>query len=644
MRIALCLFTVWLLAWPPTVRAQFTFTTNSGAITITGYTGFGGNVVIPGNTNGYPVTSIGNSAFNSKSTVTSVTIPSSITNIGNSAFSFCVNLFQIYFFGNCPSIGTSAFSGVSYGRVYFAPDRTGWGSTFGGLTTYAWIPPGGTGYSSLGAQIQTVLTFNTVDFGSSPHAAIVIGIDGNYYGTTYGGGSNNLGTVFRLTSGGIMTPIVSFTSNNGSNPNASLSLGPDGSFYGTTMNGGLTNSQNSSGMGTVFRVTTNGELTTLVYFNETNGTQPQAGLVLGTDGWFYGTTAYGGITNASLQRGHGTVFKLNTNGELATLAKFGSTNGYLPTASLTVGVDGNYYGTTWGGTNGTGTGTLFRIATNGVFSMLFVFGGTNGSSPSPLTLGNDGNLYGTTSTILFRLDTNSMVAILTKFGSTNKIATLAPASDTSFYGTGTKGIFRVGLDGSITNILSFNSTNGNPKSPVVLKADGGIIGTTPDGGAFGVGTVYQLNTDGSFSTVYSFANTPGARPKGLCLGSDGGIYGTTSQGGAFGGGSFYKLGIDGSLQSLYSFDPYNTSGGSSAMSMGALAPTITLGNDGNFYGTTYYGGYNVVGSYSSFGTAFQITTNGAIKTLYNFNGADGGGPYAPMTLGSDGTLYGTTWA
>jgi uncharacterized repeat protein (TIGR03803 family) len=135
---------------------------------------------------------------------------------------------------------------------------------------------------------------------------------------------------------------------------------------------------------------------------------------------------------------------------------------------------------------------------------------------------------------------------------------------------------------------------------------------------------------------------PGARPKGLSLGADGQIYGTTSDGGSFGGGSFYKLGTDGVLKSLYSFDPYNTAGGSSAMSMGALAPTITLGNDGNFYGTTYYGGYNVVGNYSSFGTAFQITTNGSIKTLYNFNGTDGGGPYAPMTLGKDGTLYGMT--
>ena len=87
---------------------------------------------------------------------------------------------------------------------------------------------------------------------------------------------------------------------------------------------------------------------------------------------------------------------------------------------------------------------------------------------------------------------------------------------------------------------------------------------------------------------------------------------------------------------------YNTDGGSSSLSIGTVAPSITLGSDGTFYGTTYYGGFDVVGTYSSFGTMFQMTTNGILKTLYSFNGTDGAGNYAAMTLASDGAFYGTT--
>jgi uncharacterized repeat protein (TIGR03803 family) len=575
------------------------------------------------------VTNIGSSAFNNCTSLTTITIGSSVTNIGNYAFGSCISLWQIYFLGNCPSIGTSAFSGVSYyGRVYFAPDQTGWGSTFSGLPTYAWIPLGGADYSNLGAQIQTVYNFQSGDNGAAPYSAVTLGPDGNYYGTTYAGGSNYCGTIFRMDGNGNVSTILSFNHSNGANPYASLTLGGDGCLYGTTTTGGMTNALNTMGFGTVFKVTTNGDLTTLAFFNQTNGANPWAGLAWGGDGYFYGTTMAGGITNASLPSGYGTIFRMDTNGSLSTLAMFrGTTNGYEPAAGLTWGIDGDFYGTTWGGTNGTGTGTLFRITTNGAFNMLFVFGGTNGSSPNALTMGNDGNLYGTTSTMLFRLDTNAVVTVLTTFGSTNIITTLTPASDTGFYGTGTKGIFRVGIDGSITNIFSFNSPNGNPKAPVVLKADGAIVGTTPDGGAYGLGTVYQLNSDGSLSTIFSFANTPGARPKGLTIGPDGEIYGTTSGGGTFGGGSFYKIGIDGVLKSLYSFDPYYTDG--------AMSPTITLGGDGNFYGTTYAGG-------DGYGTVFRLTTNGLLKTLHSFTGTDGEWPSAPLTLGNDENFYGTT--
>ncbi len=184
--------------------------------------------------------------------------------------------------------------------------------------------------------------------------------------------------------------LVSFTGTNGSYPISALALGNDGNLYGTADNGG------SNGAGTVFRVTTNGMITTLVSFAGTNGTDPAATLTLGKDGNFYGTTYEGGSNNDG-----GTVFQLATNGTLTTLAFFDVTNGLYPYAALTLGNDGNFYGTTTqaGNTNfngGGGYGAIFRVSTNGTMSTLIAFNGTNGASPQAgLTLGSDGNLYGT---------------------------------------------------------------------------------------------------------------------------------------------------------------------------------------------------------------------------------------------------------
>jgi hypothetical protein len=100
---------LWLSVLPAVVQAQFTFTTNKGAITITGYPGCAGAVSLPSAANGLPVTSIGGYAFQSRTTLTNVTIPDSYTNIGDGAFSYCTRLTSITLSNGIVSIGNHAF-------------------------------------------------------------------------------------------------------------------------------------------------------------------------------------------------------------------------------------------------------------------------------------------------------------------------------------------------------------------------------------------------------------------------------------------------------------------------------------------------------------------------------------------------------
>jgi uncharacterized repeat protein (TIGR03803 family) len=117
--------------------------------------------------------------------------------------------------------------------------------------------------------------------------------------------------VFKVTTNGTLTTLASFNGTNGAYPLAAMTLGIDGNFYGTTPEGGFTNSTFPSGMGTVFQVTTNGTLTTLYSFTgRADGEGPQATLTLGNDGNFYGTTGGGGLTNSTYPSGMGTVFRL----------------------------------------------------------------------------------------------------------------------------------------------------------------------------------------------------------------------------------------------------------------------------------------------------------------------------------------------
>jgi hypothetical protein len=133
--LTLC-FTLVVFGLLPSAKAQFTYTTNSGAIAITDYTGTDRAVTIPDTINGYPVISIGNNAFLNCGSLTSVTIPNSVTNLGGEAFYACLNLTSVTFQGNAPGLGISVFDHVAAGAtVYYYYGTSGWGTTYGGLPT-----------------------------------------------------------------------------------------------------------------------------------------------------------------------------------------------------------------------------------------------------------------------------------------------------------------------------------------------------------------------------------------------------------------------------------------------------------------------------------------------------------------------------
>jgi uncharacterized repeat protein (TIGR03803 family) len=359
---------------------------------------------------------------------------------------------------------------------------------------------------------ETLVNFDGSNGANPVYPGLVQGIDGNLYGTTLGGGANLSGTVFRLTPRGQLTTLYSFCSQanctDGSAPQAGLSLATDGSFYGATSQGGV------YGNGVVFRINTRGDFTTLHSFDySTEGVQPFAPPIQGYDGNLYGTTTGGGPYNA------GTVFKMTLDGALTTLHNFEG-DGASPLGTLVQAVNGDLYGTTQQG-GSSGNGTIFRITTGGTFTSLLSFNLTDGSAPSGgLIQGIDGELYGTTYQ--------------------------GGANTNCEDGCGT--VYRVSLGGTLTTVYNFNLTDGaNPNAALIQGSDGNFYGTTYAGGSStncfqGCGSVFKLTPGGTLTTLHSFDFTDGAQPYGSAAQATGGnFYGTTTQGGSDSEGTVFGL-------------------------------------------------------------------------------------------------------
>jgi len=343
-------------------------------------------------------------------------------------------------------------------------------------------------------------TGGTTD-GANPFAGLVMGADGNFYGTTANGGAHNDGTIFEVTPSGTETVLYAFGSvtNDSTSPNADL-IEVNGTFYGTAGVGG------SSGFGTVFSFAPGTGETILHSFNNSDGREPIAPLLLGTDGNLYGETDFGGAN------GDGTVFKITTLGTLTTLFSFNETDGFAPVGGLIEDSAGNFYGTTGDGGAANG-GTVFQLTSSGTLSFAISATMADGlNSLAGLILGSDGNYYGTAS----------------GGGSAND-------------GT----VFMITPAGVETVVYSFagGSDGASPVAKLLLASDGNFYGTTLSGGTSNAGTIFRLTPQGVESVLYSFTGgSDGEHPQGdLVQGSDGALYGTTANGGASINGVVFRL-------------------------------------------------------------------------------------------------------
>lgn len=370
--------------------------------------------------------------------------------------------------------------------------------------------------------------------GVTPDSGVIQGTDGNFYGTTSRGGTDgtvNLGgVVYQMTPTGAVTVLHSFCSDtdcsDGSGPVAGLVEGVDGNFYGTTTGGGLKTC--TYGCGTAFSITPQGTLTTMYDFcqqaNCTDGAVPYSGLIQGVDGNFYGT-ASGGTYGAGL------VFKLTPEGNLTGLYSFcaqtNCTDGQNP-GGLIQATNGNLYGTTSGG-GAHDRGTVFELTLQGSPTTLYSFCGqnncTDGESPNGLIQASDGNFYGITTYgggygygTVFELTPNGVLTTLHAFCSQSGCPDgydptgLTQRTDGSFYGTTFLGGAKddgtaFALDTGLAPFVETQTSSGKAGWPVT------ILGTSLSG-ASGV----TFNGTAAQFTVVSSSEITTAVPVGATTG------------------------------------------------------------------------------------------------------------------------------
>jgi uncharacterized repeat protein (TIGR03803 family) len=352
-------------------------------------------------------------------------------------------------------------------------------------------------------QVTVLHNFAAGSDGAEPRSDL-IDVNGVLYGTTSYGGTQNQGTVFKITTSGAETVVYNFAGgSDGASPDAGL-INVNGVLFGTTAFGG-----DANGDGTVFKLTTSGSETVLHTFGASNdGRTPEAGLT-NVNGVLYGTTSSSAAHNL-----YGTVFKITTSGAETVLHSFTGVDGARPSASLT-NVGGVLYSTTpSGGANG--LGTVFEITTAGAESVLHSFSGDDGAQPYARLTDVNGVLYGTTA-----------------FGGVG-----------GEYGPGT--VFKITTAGTEQVLHSFKGgSDGKIPTAGLINVNGMLYGTTSSGGADPPnGTVFKITTSGTKTTLYRFVRAKAATgPAAGLTDVNGVLYGTNVSNGADNDGTVFSLSV-----------------------------------------------------------------------------------------------------
>jgi uncharacterized repeat protein (TIGR03803 family) len=375
---------------------------------------------------------------------------------------------------------------------------------------------------------QKFVTVFSFSDGDNPYVDLVTSGD-TFFGATWQGGLFSVGSVFKVTTTGTdFAMLHSFAE-----PSTAFFLNADGCFprqlilssntlFGCTAQGA------ASGHGSIFKLNTNGTGFEMLRSCTGGDGEPQGLLLLGNA--LYGTTSNGG------DFGLGTVFKMDVDGtRFTTLHRFGSSDvdGMGPLAGL-LELGGILYGTTTTG-GSFSFGTVFRIATNGSnYRILHSFPALSGPSST-----NTEGAY----------PRGLIVSGNTLFG-------IAAAGGSSGKGT----LFRIDTTGgNFKTLHSFSATSGSvstnsdgsvPSAKVTLKG-ATLYGTAPGGGAYGNGAVFQISTNGdSFKSLYSFTAMPdastnedGAKPVAALTLLDASLFGVTARGGAFGKGTIFSISL-----------------------------------------------------------------------------------------------------
>jgi uncharacterized repeat protein (TIGR03803 family) len=332
-------------------------------------------------------------------------------------------------------------------------------------------------------------------------------------------------------------------------------------------------------------------------FDVTDGQYPAfEAFAQGRDGNLYGTTYGGGAS------GDGTVFRQSSTGSgNVVLHSFSGSDGANPLSGLTLGSDGNFYGTTVSG-GAFGWGTLYKIGEDGTFTLLYSFtGGADGGFPEAApTLAADGNFYGTT-------------------------AGVAP----NVYPT----VYRYSSSHGLTTIYTFSLVTAQPTGWVTQASNGELYVAAQRGGPQNCGSITAMTTSGTAGANYDFpCNPPGGEEPidGLTLASDGNLYGTTGAGGEHKKGTIFTFNVESrTITFLYSFG--------SAPGDGEFPYAgLVQGSDGNLYGSTADGGA------SRSGTLFQITLAGGYTQLYSFAKAYMYSVTGGLGQQTGGLFFGTT--